>query len=140
MKKIIWLALLPVLVIAGMMAAVSCGASSTTTATTPITTLPTITATTTTASTTGTPMPVDNVEVLIENDAFTPPAVTIPPGTVITWKNNDPVTHTVVSDTGAFESQNLAKGDSYQFTFTTPGTYAYHCSVHPFMKGTITVQ
>ena len=41
---------------------------------------------------------------------------------------------------GAFTSGNLANGKTYSFTFTTPGTYAYHCAIHTYMKATIIVQ
>ena len=50
--------------------------------------------------------------------------------------------HTIVSDTGSpvtFSSDSISSGASYSFTFTQPGTYAYHCSIHPSMKGTIIV-
>jgi plastocyanin len=49
----------------------------------------------------------------------------------------------VASDAGGpvpFSSPTLATGATYQFTFTHAGTYAYHCSIHPSMKGTIIVQ
>jgi plastocyanin len=57
--------------------------------------------------------------------------------------NQDGASHTVVSDTGspaAFSSDSLSTGASYRFTFALPGTYPYHCSIHPSMKGTIIVQ
>ena len=57
--------------------------------------------------------------------------------------NNDSPTHTIASDMGSpvsFSSDPLATGASYSFTFTQPGTYTYHCSIHPSMTGTIIVQ
>jgi plastocyanin len=89
---------------------------------------------------TETPMPVDNVEISMENLAFTPASVTIPPGTNITWVNNDSVTHTVVSDEGLFESDEMSGSGTFSHVFSNPGTYSYHCSLHPTMKVTITVQ
>jgi len=78
--------------------------------------------------------------VSIQNYAFSPGTLTVPSGTTVTWMNNDNVDHTVVSTTGTFTSGTLAKGQSYTYTFTTPGTYDYTCSIHPSMKGTIIVQ
>jgi plastocyanin len=48
-------------------------------------------------------------------------------------------THHLVSDNGVFDSGNLGPGRSYSFTFPGPGTYTYHCSIHPTMTGTITI-
>jgi plastocyanin len=39
-----------------------------------------------------------------------------------------------------FTSGTLANGAAYQFTFTQPGTFTYHCTIHPSMTGTIIVQ
>jgi plastocyanin len=81
--------------------------------------------------------------VTIKNFAFDPPALTVKSGTVVTWVNQDSATHIVVSDTGApeaFSSDPLQNGGTYARTFTTPGTYSYHCSIHPSMKGTVIVQ
>ncbi len=76
----------------------------------------------------------------IRNFAFLPSTLTITAGTVVTVTNDDSVAHTWISNTGAFNSGDIAPGSSYKFTFTTPGTYLYHCSIHPFMTGTIVVQ
>ena len=80
--------------------------------------------------------------VAIKNFAFDPSSLTVKSGTGVKWTNQDGTSHTIVSDTGspvAFSSDSLASGASYSFTFTQPGTYTYHCSVHPTMKGTIIV-
>ncbi len=69
--------------------------------------------------------------------------LTIGNGTMVTWTNQDVTTHQIGSDAGSsasFSSDPLPNGTSYQFTFTAPGTYAYHCLIHPSMKGTIVVQ
>ena len=57
----------------------------------------------------------------------------------IKWTNAQKVRHTVVADQGAFASAGLDADQSYSFTFNAPGTYNYHCSIHPFMTGTVTV-
>ena len=79
--------------------------------------------------------------VYIQNFAFNPTNLTVKVGTTVTWINQDSTTHTVTSDNGAFQSSgNLNQGTNYTFTFTKAGTYPYHCSIHPNMKGTILVQ
>jgi plastocyanin len=78
----------------------------------------------------------------IKNFAFDPSSLTVKSGTVVKWTNNDGASHTIVSDSGspvAFSSDSISSGASYSFTFTQPGTYTYHCSIHPSMKGTIMV-
>jgi plastocyanin len=79
----------------------------------------------------------------IKNFAFDPSTLTVKTGTAVTWVNNDGATHALVSDTGSpvlFSSDPLATGASFTFTFAQPGTYPYHCSIHPTMKGTVIVQ
>lgn len=80
--------------------------------------------------------------VTILNLAFTPSSLTINVGDTVTWKNAETLTtHTVTSDTGSAISfdQMLAPGDTFSFHFTQAGTIHYHCNIHPFMHGTITV-
>jgi plastocyanin len=84
--------------------------------------------------------PATNVtSVMIHNFSFMPQSISIPKGTTITWTNMDTAPHTVTSDTGAFASGNLQTNDTFRFTFNTPGTFTYHCAIHPHMKATITV-
>jgi plastocyanin len=77
--------------------------------------------------------------------AFSPTTLTIKAGTTVVWKNVTSVAHTVTSDDGkSFDSGTsnpiAPQGGTYSFKFATPGTYAYHCTFHPFMKATIIVQ
>jgi plastocyanin len=83
--------------------------------------------------------PVATNTVTIQNFAFSPEVVTVKAGTTVRWTNRDTDDHTVTSDTSAFGSAALATGASYAHTFTTPGTYKYHCSIHPFMVATVVV-
>lgn len=78
--------------------------------------------------------------VTIPGFSFQPSTLTIQTGTSVTWRNDASVAHQIVSNTGAFSSSVLNPGDSYTHQFSQPGTYAYHCGIHPFMTGTITVQ
>ena len=50
------------------------------------------------------------------------------------------VAHQIASDDGAFAtSAPLGSGGTYSVAFDKPGTYRYHCAIHPNMVGTITV-
>lgn len=71
--------------------------------------------------------------------AFSPATLTITAGDTVTWTNGDPVVHTATSTTGAWDSGDLAQGESYTFSFTEPGTYDYLCTPHPSMTGRIVV-
>jgi amicyanin len=77
--------------------------------------------------------------VTIHNFAFGPQVVTVKAGTTVHWTNRDAEAHTVTSDNGVFNSPVLQPGTSYSHTFTKPGTYSYHCSIHPFMTGKVVV-
>ncbi|MDH6705910.1 plastocyanin [Kitasatospora sp. MAA19] len=80
-------------------------------------------------------------QVTMMNLAFSPSTLTVSKGTTVTWTNNDAAPHTVTSSgSGPLNSGTLNQGASYSYTFTTPGTYAYVCSIHPFMQGTVVVQ
>lgn len=77
----------------------------------------------------------------IQNFAFSPATLTVAVGTTVTWTNLDSVTHRLLSDSGGeIDSPSMNNGDTYTHTFSTAGTYAYHCSIHTSMKGTVIVQ
>ncbi|MDD5190694.1 MAG: cupredoxin family copper-binding protein [Dehalococcoidales bacterium] len=78
--------------------------------------------------------------VSISNFSFVPGILTVNVGTTVTWTNNDSTTHTVTSDSGVFDSGSIAIGKTYSYTFSTAGTFSYHCSIHPSMKGSVKVQ
>jgi plastocyanin len=78
--------------------------------------------------------------VSIKDYAFDPPNLTVAPGTTVTWVNNGQTSHTVTADNGAYDSGPKQPGQSYSHTYTESGTYAYHCEIHPSMKGTVTVR
>lgn len=91
-------------------------------------------------TTTSTTNLVEQKTIVIENLTFTPNTVTISAGSTVTWTNNDPMSHSVIGDNGGPKSTTLSNGQSYSYTFNTPGTYTYHCGIHPSMKGTVVVQ
>ena len=79
-------------------------------------------------------------QVAIYNYKFSPEVLTVPVGTRVTWTNKDEVPHTVASTDKRFTSSSgLDTGEQYSYTFTTPGTYEYFCTLHPFMKGKVVV-
>jgi plastocyanin/phosphatidylethanolamine-binding protein (PEBP) family uncharacterized protein len=77
--------------------------------------------------------------VVIQNFAFVPATITISVGQTVTWVNGDSAPHTSTSDTGLWDSGTLAQGASFSRTFTTAGTFDYHCTFHPGMVGTVIV-
>jgi plastocyanin len=81
-----------------------------------------------------------DAQVAMKNFDFAPMAITVSPGTTVTWPNRDGEPHTVVSADGLFRSAALDQNDSFKFTFSKPGTYKYVCSIHPKMVGTVTVK
>ena len=104
--------------------------------------------TSTTQTTTSTPAPAGPVVTILpmsgmqENAPYySPQVVTVVIGVnnTVTWVNNDDVPHTVTASDGSFNSGNMNAGQSWTHTFTTPGTYNYYCTYHPWMKGTVIV-
>lgn len=97
----------------------------------------------TTAPSTTTPAPgstsnaVEPNNIIISNFSFSPETLNVKVGTTVTWTNNDSVTHNIKSS--SFNSPNLSTGDTFKFTFNTPGTFNYNCGIHPSMTGTIIV-
>lgn len=79
-------------------------------------------------------------QVKIDNFSFIPKRLTVSVGTTVTWTNHDDVPHTVVSTKKVFASPALDTDQQFSFRFTAPGTYAYYCSVHPMMTGTVVVK
>jgi plastocyanin len=78
--------------------------------------------------------------VTISDFSFTPADLTVPAGATVTWTNDDDFAHTVTSSDGLFDSGELAGGQTFEFTFTEPGTYPYVCNIHPNMTATVTVE
>lgn len=75
------------------------------------------------------------------NQSYSPSPTTVRMGQSVAWRNNDSTTHNANQDTGAFATGNLNAGaTSSPITMSTAGTFTYHCTLHPGMVGTITVQ
>ena len=86
------------------------------------------------------PAPAAAAEVEIDQFAFVPQRMTVKAGTTVTWINDDDTPHTVASSSKLFKSKALDTKDKFSFTFTTAGTYAYFCSLHPHMTGVVVVE
>ena len=86
-----------------------------------------------------TPVRAEDATVKIGNFTFGPQELKVKSGTTVTWTNEDDIPHTVVSPNN-YRSKVLDTQGAYSFTFTTPGTYKYFCSLHPHMTGTIIVE
>ena len=78
--------------------------------------------------------------VTMKGIAFNPAEITIKAGDTVTWTNDDDTEHTVTSDDDAFDSGDISGGDTFEQTFDEAGEFAYHCSIHSQMSGTITVE
>jgi len=77
---------------------------------------------------------VPGADVTIADVAFAPDALRIQVGETVTWSNRDSFAHTITSDDGLFDSGLLEEGGSWSWTFTTPGTYRYHCTPHALQE------
>jgi plastocyanin len=108
------------------------------------------------SSPTGTKPPAGATTVTIQDFHYSPANVTISAGHTVFWMNNGPSAHTTTSDTGVWDSGTLGAptgggpygggtaGGTFEMTFNTPGTYPFHCKLHPpslypAFVGTITV-
>jgi plastocyanin len=80
------------------------------------------------------------VAVTISDFTYRPPTITVARGGKVTWRNLDATPHTAtVGGPHAFDTGSLKRGASRTIALSTPGTYHYTCSFHPFMHGTVRV-
>jgi plastocyanin len=77
---------------------------------------------------------------LIENFNFVPADLSVKAGSTVVWTNHDDVEHTVTASDNSFSSQPIQTEGQFSYTFTSPGTYSYFCSIHPFMTAKVIVQ
>jgi plastocyanin len=77
--------------------------------------------------------------ITIQGFAYAPPAFTTSVGQSVTWVNKDTVAHDAVDSLGAWKTARLMPNETASVTFETAGTYSYRCSLHPDMRGTVTV-
>ncbi len=75
-----------------------------------------------------------------KNFAYAPDSVTIKAGQTVRFTNSDSVAHTVSAADGSFTSGDMPTGSAWSHTFAKPGTYAYYCDYHRYMKGAVVVK
>lgn len=84
--------------------------------------------------------PVTGNTVTIENFAFQPANLQVTVGTTVTWTNKDTAPHTVTFQDSFLKSSGiLRQGDTYSYTFTKVGAFAYYCDLHRYMTAQVTV-
>jgi plastocyanin len=76
----------------------------------------------------------------VKNFSFDPQNLTVSKGTKVTWTFEDSTDHNVAASDKSFKSKDLKSGGTYSFTFNTAGKYAYICTIHQYMSGSVTVQ
>jgi plastocyanin len=77
--------------------------------------------------------------IAISSSSFSPAAITVKKGTSVVWMNSDNMDHKIEIDQGGAESPTLGKNSSWSLPFPDTGSFTYHCSLHPEMKGSIQV-
>lgn len=83
--------------------------------------------------------PSQSAEVTMPGKLFAPEALEVLVGTTVTWRNADRTTHTVTEDEDVFDSGFVRPGATFTRLFSAQGTFAYHCTIHRFMRGTVRV-
>ena len=100
--------------------------------------------------------PLDAARVAVVRLAFTPTELTVPAGTTVTWRSQEPIGHTVTSGEatgvdpatglrggeqpdGRFDAPLASTGATHSFRFTSPGTYTYYCAIHKGMNARVVV-
>jgi plastocyanin len=77
--------------------------------------------------------------VTIDGTKYVPDVLTVKRGDSVVWVNKDPFPHTVTAK-GTFDSRDIAAGKSWKWTARKAGEYAYICTLHPNMTGTLKVE
>lgn len=75
--------------------------------------------------------------VTIDGTRFQPESLEVQAGDMVVWVNKDPFPHTVTAKAGTFDSQQIQPGASWKYTVRTKGEFAYICTLHPTMTGTL---
>lgn len=82
----------------------------------------------------------DSVTAVVQDFMFRPARVEIAAGTTVVWTNGGQVIHTVTAEDGSFDSGSIEVGERRGITFSRAGTYTFHCTPHPFMRGEVVVR
>ncbi len=82
----------------------------------------------------------DTVRAAMRQLAYTPTQIEVAVGTTVVWSNDSPLAHTVTADDAGFDSGLIDAGKRWSYTFSKAGTFPFHCTPHPFMKGVVVVR
>src|SRR5260221_4422479 len=84
-----------------------------------------------------------DVSIRSGGNEYHPDTIHVQVGDTVTWTNNDrtllQTNHTVTADDGSFDSGTIRERASFQQTFTAPGSFTYHFTIHAGMSGTVVV-
>jgi plastocyanin len=81
-----------------------------------------------------------DLHVVMQDDMFAPARIEIATGTAVVWTNNDTRDHTVTDENDGLDSGIIEPGGSWRYVFNRAGTYAIHCTPHPFMTALVVVR
>lgn len=93
-----------------------------------------------TSGTSGTPVSIVSGASTLTTTAYSPNPLNVTVGTTVTWTNNDNTSHTSTANNGQWSSPLIGAGGQFSTTFTSAGSFTYHCTIHPGMVGTVNVQ
>ncbi len=82
----------------------------------------------------------DSVTAVVQDFMFRPARIEIAAGTTVVWTNGGQVLHTVTAEDGSFDSGPIEAGARAAITYSQPGTFPFHCTPHPFMRGEVVVR
>jgi plastocyanin len=82
----------------------------------------------------------DSITAVVQDFMFRPARLEIAAGTTVLWTNGGQVAHTVTAQDGSFDSGPIEAGDRRGIIFSRPGTFPFHCTPHPFMRGEVVVR
>jgi plastocyanin len=86
------------------------------------------------------PSPPTRREITMTPESYRPGDLTVQRGDTIVWRNTDIVVHSATSRTGAFDSGRLKAGQQFAWIARDTGRFAYLCTKHKLMRGTLTVR
>ena len=77
---------------------------------------------------------------MVDQFKYIPASITVKVGESVTWQFKDATPHTATAEDKSFDSEVKKQGESWSYTFTKAGTFPFHCTPHPFMKGVVVVR
>jgi plastocyanin len=92
------------------------------------------------SGTSGTPVSIVSGASTMTATAYSPNPLNVTVGTTVTWTNNDNTSHTSTANNGQWSSPVIGPSGQFSTTFTSAGSFSYHCTIHPGMVGTVNVQ